>query len=316
MKLVLLAASIALSTGALAQGFPTKPVRIVVAFPPGGATDILARSITPKTGELLGQPVLIENQGGAGGKIGAQQVSRAAPDGHTLLLTVVGSHILNVFLEKGPGNHPIRDYSPVTQAVETVLAIASNPAVGPKSIAEMIETARRNPGQLAYGTTGTETQLAMEQIAQLSGLKLLFVPYKGGAQATTDMLAGTVPMVLQPVVSFLPHVKSGKVRILAVMLPRRWEEMPDVPTVAESVPGFQKSVGGIGIWGPAGVPPAVTSRLQSARAGSLRQPEVSEKLRPNGMIVVASTPGAFAADIQSSFTLYERLVKSAGLKPQ
>jgi tripartite-type tricarboxylate transporter receptor subunit TctC len=297
---------------ACAQSFPAKPVRIIVAYPPGGATDIVARAIAPKAQEVLGQPVLIENQGGAGGKIGTQAVARAAPDGYTILLTVTGSHILSLF-EKDVSYNPLKDFTPITQAVETVLCIASNPAVGPKTMQELVDYAKKNPGKLPYGTTGSETMLAMEQIALLSKTKFLFIPYKGGAQATTDLLAGQVPLVLQPVVTFLPHVKSGKLKVLAVMLPKRWDEMPDVPTIQEVVPGFEKAPGGIGIWGPAGLPAAIASRWQQALAAGLKSPEVADKLKAQGMIPIANTPQEFTQAINAGVAINDRLVKSAGV---
>jgi len=298
---------------AFAQAFPSKPIKLVVAYPPGGATDILARAITPKAGELLGQQIIIENQGGAGGKIGAQAVARTAPDGYTMLLTAIGSHILSLF-DKGALNHPIKDFSPITHAVESVLCIAASVATGPKSMADLIDFAKRNPGKLAYGTTGSETMLAMEQIALLANTKFLFIPYKGGAQATTDMLAGQVPLVLQPVVTFLPHVRSGKARILAVMLPKRWEEMPDVPTIQEVVPGFEKAPGGIGIWGPGGLPPTIAGRLQTALAAGLRQSEIAERLKSQGMIPIGNTPGEFSKEISEGVVINERLVKASGVE--
>jgi tripartite-type tricarboxylate transporter receptor subunit TctC len=304
-----------LPLAASAQTFPAKPVRLIVAYPPGGATDIVARAITPKAGELLGQPVIIENQGGAGGKIGGQAVARANPDGYTTLLTVVGSHILMLF-EKEALNHPIRDFTPITHAVETVLCIASNPSVGPKSMQELVDYAKKNPGKLPYGTTGSETMLAMEQIALLSGTKFLFIPYKGGAQATTDLLAGQVPLVLQPVVTFLSHVKSGKLKIVAVMLPKRWEELPDVPTIQEVVPGFEKAPGGIGIWGPAGLPQPIALRLQSAFAAGLHAPGVAEKLKAQGMIPIGNTPSEFAQEIASGVAINDKLVKASGVQLQ
>jgi tripartite-type tricarboxylate transporter receptor subunit TctC len=297
---------------AAAQTFPTKPVRIIVAYPPGGATDIVARSIAPRAQEQLGQPVLIENQGGAGGKIGAQAVARSAPDGHTILLTVAGSHIISMFEKDMPYN-PVKDFTPITQAVETVLCIASNPAVGPKSMQELIDYAKKNPGKLPYGTTGSETMLAMEQIALLSNTKFLFIPYKGGAQATTDLIAGQVPLVLQPVVTFLSQAKAGKLRILAVMLPKRWEEMPDVPTIQEVVPGFEKAPGGIGIWGPGGLSPQITTRIQQALAAGLKAPEVADKLKAQGMIPIANTPQEFTKAIQQGIAINERLIKASGI---
>lgn len=301
------------SFNAAAQSFPAKPLRLVVAYPPGGATDILARAITPKAGELLGQQIIIENQGGAGGKIGAQAVARSGPDGHTMLLTAIGSHVLSIF-DKEALNHPIKDFSPITHAVESVLCIAASAAIGPKSMADLVDFAKKNPGKLAYGTTGSETMLAMEQIALLANTKMLFVPYKGGAQATTDMLAGQIPLVLQPVVTFLPHVKAGKARILAVMLPKRWEEMPDVPTIQEIVPGFEKAPGGIGIWGPAGVPSAITNRIQAALAAGLKQPEIAERLKAQGMIPIGNTPAEFAKEINEGVVINARLVKASGVE--
>ena len=299
--------------GAQAQTFPSKPIRLVVAYPPGGAADVLARAINPIAGELLGQQIIIENQGGAGGKIGAQAVARAAPDGHTLLLTAIGSHVLSLF-DKEALNHPIKDFSPITHAFESVLCIAASVAIGPKSMAELVDFAKKFPGKLAYGTTGSETMLAMEQIALLINTKMLFIPYKGGAQATIDMLAGQVPLVLQPVVTFLPHVKSGKARILAVMLPKRWEEMPDVPTIQEIVPGFEKAPGGIGIWGPAALPPAIATRLQAALASGLRKPEIAERLKSQGMIPMGNTPAEFAREINEGVVINQRLVKASGVE--
>jgi tripartite-type tricarboxylate transporter receptor subunit TctC len=304
---------LAMPVVSIAQSFPTKPLRLVVAYPPGGAADILARAMTPKAGELLGQQIIIENQGGAGGKIAAQTVARASPDGHTMLLTAIGSHVLSLF-DKEATSHPIKDFSPITHAVESVLCIAASTATGPKSMADLVDFAKKFPGKLAYGTTGSETMLAMEQIALLANTRMLFIPYKGGAQATTDMIAGQVPLVLQPVVTFLPHVKSGKARILAVMLPKRWEEMPDVPTIQEVVPGFEKSVGGIGIWGPAGLPPAIATRLQGALAAGLRQPELAERLKSQGLIPIANSPGEFAKEINEGVVINARLVKASGVE--
>lgn len=298
-------------SGAFAQNYPTRPVRMIVAYPPGGATDILARAMAPRASELLGQQIIIENQGGGGGRIAAQAVARAAPDGHTILMTVIGSHIISIF-EKDSPYHPIRDFTPITQATESVLCIAANAESGPRTMAELVGTAKKFPGKLAYGTTGTETMLAMEQVAHLSGTKFLFIPYKGGAQATTDLLAGQVPLVLQPVITFLPHVKSGKVRILAVMLPQRWSEMPDVPTIQEVVPGFEKAPGGIGIWGPAGVPSAIATRIQTSLLAGMKQPEVAERLKAQGLVPVGNSPAEFAKEIEAGVAINARLVKAGG----
>ena len=181
-------------------------------------------------------------------------------------------------------------------------------------MADLVSFARQYPGKLAYGTTGSETMLAMEQVALLNNTKFLFIPYKGGAQATTDLLSGQVPLVLQPVITFLPHVKSGKVRILAVMLPRRWSEMPEVPTIQEVVPGFEKAPGGIGIWGPAGMANNIATRIQVALQAGMKQPEVAERLRTQGLLPIGNSPAEFAKEIEAGVAINARLVKAGGLE--
>jgi len=302
---------------ATAQAFPVKPIRFIVAYPPGGATDIVARAITPGMSERLGQPVIIENNGGAAGRIGAQMAARANPDGYTIVLLVVGSHLLRPHLETNLPFDTIKDFTPVTQIVETVLGIAANPSIGPKSLADMIEISKRNPGKLSYGTSGlgSETHISMEQLDALTGGRMVVVPYKGGGPAITDMIGGQIQLVAQPVATFIGHVKSGKARMLAVFLNKRWEGMPDVPTVGEAVKGFIKPAGGMGIWGPAGIPQAVTLRLQGAVTATLQTREVGEKLKSAGLLPIGNSPAEFAEDIRSSTEVFQRLVKAAGIKP-
>ena len=310
-----LIASLFIASQALAQAFPSKPIRFIVGFPPGGATDTVTRAVAPKMSEALGQPVLVENNGGASGMIASQMVARSAPDGHTILLNTTGGHLIRPFVEKNTPLDPLKDFTPITQLIESVFAIAANPVTGPKSLEDMVEQARRNPGKLAYGTAGlgTETHLLMETIGQIIKGPMQVVPYKGGGPAVNDLLGGQIPLVTQPVVTFLQHARAGKVRILAVILPKRWEGLPDVPTVTEIIPGFVKPSGGAGVWGPAKIPPAIALRLQSAMAFALKDPAVSEGLKAQGQIPVGSTPTEFAEALRQGSLLFEQMVKAAGL---
>jgi tripartite-type tricarboxylate transporter receptor subunit TctC len=300
-----------------AQSFPSKPIRFIVGYPPGGATDHVARAITGKMSENLGQPVLVENNAGAAGLAASLQVARAAPDGHTILLNVTGSHLLRPMLEKDVPVDPFRDFTPITQLIESVFAIAASNA-GPRSFEDLVDQARKNPGKLSYGTAGlgTETHLLMEWIGQLIKGPMQVVPYKGGGPAVNDLLGGQIPLVTQPVVTFLQHAKAGKLRILTVILPNRWELLPDVPAVVEFIPGFVKPSGGAGVWGPAKLPAAVAARLHQSMAYALRDPAVSDGLKAQGQIPTGNTPQQFAEDLQKARVIFAELVKQAGLKPQ
>jgi tripartite-type tricarboxylate transporter receptor subunit TctC len=317
-KALLLAACVLQPLAAAAQDFPSKPIRFMVAYPPGGATDIVARSLGPGMSERLGQPVVIENHGGAAGRIGAQLALQAPADGYTIVLMVIGSHLLRPLLERNLPFDPIKDFTPVTQIVETVLGIAANPRTGPKSLADMVAISKRSPGKLAYGTSGigSETHLSMAQIDAVTGGRMTVVPYKGGGPAVIDLISGQIQLVAQPVATFINYAKSGKVRMLGVFLNKRWEGVPDIPTVSEVVPGFIKPAGGMGIWGPAGVAPERVKRLQQAIAATLHSPEVGDKLRAQGLLPVGNTSAEFAGDIARSSAVFQRLVKAAGLKPR
>ncbi len=313
-----LIAGLLLASQAVAQAFPVKPIRFVVGFPPGGATDTVTRAIAPKMSEALGQPVMVENNGGASGLIASQLVARSAPDGYTILLNTTGGHLIRPFVEKDTPLDPLRDFTAITQLIESVFAIAANPVTGPKSLEDLVEQARRYPGKLAYGTAGlgTETHLLMETIGQIIKGPMQVVPYKGGGPAVNDLLGGQIPLVTQPVVTFLQHARAGKVRILAVILPKRWETLPDVPTVTEIIPGFVKPAGGAGVWGPAKIPPPIALRLQGAMAFALKDPLVSDGLKAQGQIPVGNTPTEFAEALRQSSALFGQMVKAAGLKAE
>jgi tripartite-type tricarboxylate transporter receptor subunit TctC len=321
MRILFVAAALAASSASFSihgQSFPSKPIRFIVGFPPGGATDNVTRAIAPKMGEFLGQQVVVENNAGAAGLAAAIFVARSAPDGHTILLNTTGSHLLRPLLERDLPVDSFRDFTPLTQLIESVFAIAANMQSGPKSLEDLIEQARKNPGKLSYGTAGlgTETHLLMERLGQVINGPMQVVPYKGGGPAVNDLLGGQIPLVTQPVVTFLGHARAGKLRILTVMLPKRWELLPDVPALVEVVPGFEKPSGGAGVWGPAKLPPEIANRLQQSMAFALKDPKVSEGLKAQGQVPVGSTPQQFAADLKKGYAIFAELVKQSGLKMQ
>jgi tripartite-type tricarboxylate transporter receptor subunit TctC len=304
---------------AAAQPFPSKPVRIVVPLEPGGAVDIAARMIVPRMQEILGQPVVIENRGGAAGQIGTQVVARSAPDGYTILLTIGSAHVLSMFAYKNLPYHPVRDFTPITSAADTVLAISASAAFPPNSIDEMVDYAKKNPGKASYGHTGIggATHLAMEQIALLSGIKLINVPFKGGGPLTVNMVGGQLDMGVLPLAPVLPQVKTGKVKVLAILGTKRFSSLPQIPAVAEAVPAFQMLEGtGTWVFGPAGMQPAVVIRLQEAIAKAVHSPEVKEKLLAGGQIANGETPAELAAQIKAVADLGEKMMKAAWVEPE
>ena len=314
-----LLASFAASPAAFTQTYPAKPIRIVVPYEPGGAIDITARAAAPKMSEELGQPVIVENHGGADGHIGAQQVARAAPDGYTIMFTIGGAHILSMFVYKNMPYHPVKDFTPITAAADSVLCIAATPSFPPSSLTELVDYAKRYPGKVSYGTTGVGglTHLAMEQIKMLTGTDLVHVPYKGGSPLTVNLLSGQLAIGVLPLAPLMQQARSGKVKVLAVFLSKRFRRMPEVPTVIESLPGFRLLQGsGVWVYGPAGMPEPVVQRVNSAIVKALNVPEVRDRLEGLGELVVGNTPAAFAAQISGAVEFDARLVKLVGIEPQ
>ncbi len=309
----------ALPLSAVAQPYPSKPVRLVVPYEPGGAVDILARALWPKLSENLGQPVVIENRGGAGGQIGAQLVAKAPPDGYTFMLTVGATHILGMFTQKSLPYHPIRDFTPITSAADTVLCVAATASFPVGSMKDLIEYAKRNPGKVAYGTTsvGGITHLVMEQVQMLSGVEMTHVPYKGGGPLSTNLVGAQIPLAAMPLVALMPHIRAGKVKVLALALSRRYELMPDAPTLVESIPGYQ-NIDGSGTWafGPAGHPDPIVQRIRSAFVAALYVPETRAKIEASGQIVVGNTPQEFAEQIARMAELAGKMVKAIGFQPE
>lgn len=308
-------------SGALAQAqsFPVRPIQLVVPFSAGNAiTDTVARLVSPRLGEQLGQPVIVSNRPGANGLIGTEQVARAAADGYTLLIASPSTHITAVFLTRDLPYDPVRDFTPITAVVEPVTGVAVAASFPAGSLRELIDQARRNPGKFTFSSTGIGSvfHLTGEMLNQAAGIDLLHVPYKANQQAMTDLLAGRITVLLNPVLLIAPQAKAGKMKLLAVMEARRFAGLPEVPTVGETLPGFEKPPSWLGFFGPAALPAAITSRLHAETVRTLALPDVRSRLEEGGMAVIGNSPAEFADQIRRGFEIYGRAVRAAGIKPE
>jgi len=299
-----------------ADAFPTKPIRIVVPFPPGGPADVLARTVGDRIAVALGQPVVVDNRPGAGGNIGMELVAKAAPDGHTLALAPAGNLTVNPSLYRNVPYDVGRDFAPVTviAAVPNVLVV--NPQVPAKDLAELIAYAKANPGKLNYSSPGpgSGAHLAGELLKSSAGIDIVHVPYSGIAPAVTAVIAGDVQLMFAGAPSALPQVAGGKLRALAVASPMRIASAPALPTLSEAgLPGFDVT-SWYSIVAPAATPPAVVERLQKEIARALTSPDVKAKLTGIGAEPIANTPEEFAAMIRVETAKWSKIVKDANIK--
>src|SRR5262245_31209866 len=318
MKRILLAVlATALAGFAQAQS-PSRPLKIVVPFPPGNGTDILARLMAPKMTAASGQAVIVENRGGANGQIGAEAVAHAAPDGATILFTSPSTHVTSLFLQKSLPYDPVKDFTPITAAVEPVTVMTINPSLPVNSVKELIAYAKANPGKLNYSSPGVGAVFHMSgELFKLgAGIDIVHVPYKGAAPALQGVIAGEVAIGFNSLASVLPHMRSGKLKVLAVLEAKRYPGLPDVPSIGEALPGFEKPASWFGLFGPAGLPPATTSRLHDELVASLKDPEVRSKIDELAMTVIASTPEEFRLMLKTGIDQYGRLIKAAGIQPE
>ena len=298
-----------------AQGTsPSRPVRMVVGFAPGGGTDIIARLVAQKLGERWGQAVVVDNRPGASGNIGAELVARSAPDGHTLLMAF-SSHASNPALGKLPFDVE-RDFTAITQVGSAPMVVAANPGLPAKTLGELIGYARAHPGAVKFGSSGvgTPVHLAGELMMQLTGISMVHVPYKGIAPAMTAVLAGDIQVTYAAVLSGLQHFKSGRLRPLAVASRARYPALPEVPTATEAgLAGYE-----IDFWyallGPGGMPAALVARIQRDASALLASPDMKDSLAAQGCIAVGGTPEALNALIRSEYQLWSKVVKAGGVK--
>jgi len=318
------AASCFLASGALpgpgvayAQSYPNKPIHIFVPFAAGGAVDALARIVSPKLGDSLGQPIVVENRPGAGGNLAADLVAKSAPDGYTLLLTTNGHAISPALYRKLPFD-AVKDFAPVTQLLATTLILVANPKFPAANTRELIALAKAKPGALNYGSTGVGNplHLTMELLKISAGVDIVPVAYKGDAPLSTALMAGEVEVAVVPLATSVQNIKAGRIKALAVTGARRLASLPEVPTVAETgIPGFD-STSWQGLFAPAGTPREFVERLQRETAKALNAPEVRERLTGLGGEIVASTPEEFAAKFRADLAMFARIIREAKIPLQ
>jgi tripartite-type tricarboxylate transporter receptor subunit TctC len=304
------------AAGAWAQAYPTRPIRIVVPFPAGGTTDVLARAVAQKLTESLGQPTVVDNRPGAGGNIGAELVAKSAPDGYTLLMGTVGTHAINPSLyPKMPYDH-VRDFAPVILVAGVPNVLVINPALPINSVQELIAYGKANPGKLNFASSGngTSIHLSGELFKTMAGVQMAHIPYKGSAPALQDLVGGQVQLMFDNLPSSLALIKAGKLKALAVTSKERAAALPDVPTLAESgLPGFEAS-SWFGLLAPAGTPQPVIAKLNAEVAKWLASPEAKEKLLAQGAIAAGGTPEDFARHIAAETAKWQKVVKDSGAK--
>lgn len=321
VRILLAALLLPAATLALAQAYPAKPVRWLIPYSAGGPTDVLARAIAPKLSESLGVPVIVENRLGAGGSIAMDSVAKAPPDGYLIGMGLTGTHAINPHLYAKLPYDPLKDFAPITPLVSYVNILVCNPSVPVRSAGELVAHAKANPDRVAYasGGRGASNHLAGELLKALTGAPLVHVPYKGNAPAMTDVLGGTVACMFDILSTALPHVRSGKVRAIAVAGKKRSAFLPEVPTMQESgVPGYDEATSDLwlGVFAPPGTPRPIVERLHADFVKAMAAPEVAERVRAQAYDVWTLRPEEFSVHLRRDLEKWGAMVKSAGLAPE
>lgn len=314
---VLLATAI-LFTGAVhAQTYPAKPIRIIAPFSPGASTDIVGRLLAAKLTESWGQTVIVENRPGAGGIVGATFVAKAAPDGYTLLMGSVGS-LGTIGLRKNPPYDPVKDFAPITLGVRAASAMVIHPSLPVTNVKQLIAFARAHPGELNYASSGigSPSHLAMEFFNSIAGIKTVHIPFKGPAEATTELLTGRSHMIIQSAVSTLQHLQSGRIRVLATTGLKRMTELPDVPTMIEAgVAGYDVYVW-YGVLAPAGTPQDIVTRLNHELVRIFNLPDIKAKLLAQGGELATGSPAEFTEFIRNDVAKWNRVIRTANIEQE
>ncbi|MBI4290245.1 MAG: tripartite tricarboxylate transporter substrate binding protein [Betaproteobacteria bacterium] len=314
---LLTACLIAAATAVDAQGYPTRPIRLVVPTSPGGGTDLAARRLAPKLGEFIGQPVVVENRAGGGTMIGMESVARAAPDGYTVAMGISSLTMAPYTHIKVPYD-PAKDFAPVSQVLVLPNILVANSSVPARSLKELIAYVKARPGEInfAAGGAGSNAHLSMELLMLQTGMKMVLIPYKGQGPAMTDVLAGHVPLLMADFLSALPRIRAGTLRAYGVTSAKRASVAPDVPTLAEAgVPGYEV-VQWFGILAPTKTPREIIAKLHAATVNALKDPATREGFVKDGAEPVGSTPEEFAAVIREDLKKWAKVTKDAGIKPQ
>jgi tripartite-type tricarboxylate transporter receptor subunit TctC len=297
------------------QAYPAKPIRIVVPAVPGGGTDILARLLSPRLTELLGQSILVDNRAGASTNIGTEFVARSVPDGHTVLISTT-PHAVNPSLFRKLNFDPINDFTMISQLALTQTVLVVHPSLPVKNVKELVALAKARPGQLTSATSGGTSQfLAVEMLKTMTGIDVLNIPYKGAGQALNDTVAGHVQFQVNTLLAALPFIESGRLRAIAVCGAKRATSLPNVPTVGETIKGFESS-GWYALLGPAGMPRDVVSKLHDAFSKALHTPAITRRLAELGVDVVAGSPDELVKLMPREITKWEAVVKASGAKPE
>jgi tripartite-type tricarboxylate transporter receptor subunit TctC len=316
MKRLLFSLLFLFSGSVFSQSYPSKPIRFIVSFPPGGSADLVARSIAPHMAERLGQQIVVENRPGAGGNIGVDLVAKAPPDGYTIGLAAAGALSLNSSLYSSMPFNPEKDLAPITMLAMIPFVLIANPSLPVADLRELIAAAKAKPGAIAFGHGGNATamHLSGELLKMMAAIDLTPVPYKGSGPVATDVLGGQVPVGVVDLPSAIANVKAGKLKALGVTSSRRISVAPEIPTFAEAgVPGYE-SIGWFGAVAPAGTPPAVIGRLNAEMAAALALPEARERMLAAGVEPLADTPQQFAAFIRDENRKWAQVIKAAKIK--
>jgi tripartite-type tricarboxylate transporter receptor subunit TctC len=310
-------AAMAIYGTAFAQAFPTKPVRIIIAFPPGGGVDIVARIMGPRLTEIWNQPVVVENRPGASGVIGTEVAARSAPDGHSVFFGTLGNLTANQYLYPKMPVDPLRDMAPVTQVVAVHFVMVAHPSLPAKNVKELIALARAHPGQINYSSSGPggAPHLGMELLKSMAKINLVHIPYKGSGPSFVDLLAGQVSLTCDSLLQSLPYIKAGRLRPLAVLGGKRSPLLPDVPTVGETVPGYELT-NWFGMTVPAATPRDVINRLHADISKVVQQPDFREKIAGMGADVIGSPPDQFGAFMKSESAKWGKVIREAGIKAE
>jgi tripartite-type tricarboxylate transporter receptor subunit TctC len=300
------------------QAFPTKPVKIIVAFPPGGGTDIVARVVGQKLGEGWNQAVVVENRAGASGTIGTETAARAEPDGHTLFMATMGNMTANQHLYPRMAVDPLRAFAPITKVVDVHFVFLANPALAANSVGELIELAKKRPGDIAYSSSGPggAPHLAMELFKRQADVDLIHIPYKGSSPSISDLIGGRVMLTMDSLVQSFPHLKAGRLKALAVLGSRRVALLPEVPTIAEAgLPGYALT-NWFGLLAPAATPKETLFKIYNDTVKVLKEPDLRKKIADLGADVVGNSPEEFGAAMRAESAQWAEIIKAANIRAE
>ncbi|MGH8616074.1 MAG: Bug family tripartite tricarboxylate transporter substrate binding protein [Burkholderiales bacterium] len=316
MRVAVLLGAALLSTSVSAQDYPNRPIRYIVPFAPGGPTDIMSRAFAEKIGAAWGQQVVVDNRGGAGGTIGAEVVARSAPDGYTVMIGHVGTHAINVSLYQKVGYDPVKDFQPISLLATLPFVLVVNAGFAPRSVKELLALAKAKPGSINFASAGSggPTHLAGAMFKSAAAIDIVHVPYKGNAAALTELAGGQVQMMFSNMLTAMPHVRTGRLRALAVSTAKRSPQAPELPTVAESgVPGFDVTPW-YGVLAPAGLPAPLVAKWNREIVRIVPLPDMKERFVSQGIDLASSTPAEFGSLIKSEIPKWRKVVKDTGAK--